>query len=1134
LPNNLPLLWRLIVFRKFHVTVFLCLTLLASSGADWATFQADISRSGISAESPKAALAPAWIFRSDLSPRPAWPAPAKHDYWHRLRELRATVTYDRAFHTVIVGDRLFFGSSADDKVCCLDVNTGRVVWQFYTEGPVRLAPTVAGDKVYFGSDDGKVYCLAASTGKLIWSRRIAQEDRRIPGNGRMISVWPIRTGILVDGDVAYCCAGFLPSQGVVRCALNAESGDIIWRHDVEDMSPQGYMLASATRLYMPTGRTSPMMIDRASGKLLGAMPGQGGTYALLTKNRLISGPGRTSGGLTASAADSPDQLARFGGLRIIVDDNDAFMLTKDQLIALDFENYATVKNKQDAIRWTTASEYPFSLILAGDTLFAGGDGQVGAFNRTTGRRIWKQAIKGKAHGLSFASGRLFVSTDQGAIHCFAPDVVSPSVSLTTQPKKMVDVFPADGLTSTYERAAQFIVRQTADDQGYCLVLGSEQGRLAAELARRTKFRIIGVEPDAQKAAASRDALRQLGLYGDRVVIHTGSLDALPYCPYFANLIVSDAMLLTGKLSTDATELFRMLRPQGGTAVLGGNKPEAGQTWLDKLSDAGIPQVKRSGDQGEWAIVTRGALPGAGSWTHLYATPANEAATDDRIVDPSRVQWFGSPGPRDMIDRHHRSMSPLFGGGRLFVTADDRIIAVDAYNGTILWQRDVPESRRIGALKDCGHIVLADDRLLVAVRDRCEALDLRSGKTATRFRIPGKTPNQETSAELDWGFLALAGDTIVGTTQSRGASFHEQDYQGSENNGSHVLEGDFRPVIVSRSLFSIDRKTGDGRWQYKSGAIMNSAIAIGPEHLYFVESRNPVMIGDDDGRVRIDQFCEKDCYLVALDVASGQKVWERPLELPYEHIIFLCHADNKLLLTGSHNVGRRVQYELSVFHAEDGRPAWNNDGQNGDGVGGSHGEQWQHPVIIGQTIYLDPFAFDLHSGKQLDFELSRGGHGCGTLSGCASYMFGRGGNPRLYDLSESRPSGKRLTFASRPGCWINMLPVGGLVLLPESSSGCTCAYPLQTSFAFGPAEYYGQPLFFSQAEKLGTQTTVEIASANGMGHLHYTLDGSLPTAKSPAYAGPITISGAVTVRAKTIWANGHTSAESTFAAKTTTK
>jgi len=37
----------------------------------------------------------------------------------------------------------------------------------------------------------------------------------------------------------------------------------------------------------------------------------------------------------------------------------------------------------------------------------------------------------------------------------------------------------------------------------------------------------------------------------------------------------------------------------------------------------------------------------------------------------------------------------------------------------------------------------------------------------------------------------------------------------------------------------------------------------------------------------------------------------------------------------------------------------------------------------------------------------------------------------------------------PGCWINIIPAGGLVLIPEASSGCTCGYPLQTSMAFIP-------------------------------------------------------------------------------------
>ena len=28
---------------------------------------------------------------------------------------------------------------------------------------------------------------------------------------------------------------------------------------------------------------------------------------------------------------------------------------------------------------------------------------------------------------------------------------------------------------------------------------------------------------------------------------------------------------------------------------------------------------------------------------------------------------------------------------------------------------------------------------------------------------------------------------------------------------------------------------------------------------------------------------------------------------------------------------------------------------------------------------------------------------------------------------------------RPGCWINALPTGGLVLIPDASAGCSCSY-----------------------------------------------------------------------------------------------
>lgn len=38
---------------------------------------------------------------------------------------------------------------------------------------------------------------------------------------------------------------------------------------------------------------------------------------------------------------------------------------------------------------------------------------------------------------------------------------------------------------------------------------------------------------------------------------------------------------------------------------------------------------------------------------------------------------------------------------------------------------------------------------------------------------------------------------------------------------------------------------------------------------------------------------------------------------------------------------------------------------------------------------------------------------------------------------------------RGGCWISMIPAGGLVLAPESSAGCSCTDSIQTSVAYIP-------------------------------------------------------------------------------------
>ena len=44
--------------------------------------------------------------------------------------------------------------------------TGKLNWIHTTDAAVRVAPTIAGGKVYFSSDDGHAYCLGAEDGRL--------------------------------------------------------------------------------------------------------------------------------------------------------------------------------------------------------------------------------------------------------------------------------------------------------------------------------------------------------------------------------------------------------------------------------------------------------------------------------------------------------------------------------------------------------------------------------------------------------------------------------------------------------------------------------------------------------------------------------------------------------------------------------------------------------------------------------------------------------------------------------------------------------------------------------------------------------------------------------------------------------
>jgi len=464
-----------------RVSSRLCVLLLVCADApadDWPTFGHDNRRSHVTCERLALPLAPAWKYAGPR-PRPAWPDPAKWDAYARIKDLASMRDFDPVYFVTAVRGRLWLGSSSDGTVRCLDAATGRIVWTKFTGGPVRVAPTWWKGKLYFGSDDGKVYCVDGATGKELWAWSPVEKEQWVVNNGKLISMWPCRTGVLVQNGVAYCAMSLLPWEPSYLCALDAETGrpEGVGRFVVNHtgMAMQAALAASSDRLFVSQGRENPIQFDLRTGKLLGKLgkSGDGGVWGMVTSEGVfIHGRGqnhRANGELREFDAATRQLLIRFPkAQRAAIAGGTAYWTGAGTLTAFDWAHYlplsreygrhgvklraaqaklkqlrrqskdkseeaakwrtqaAEARKRMDALMkplnactlWRVRTDCVRSLMVTPDLVFVGGDGRVAAFDRKDGRERWSANVNGKAYGLAAAARRLFVSTNEGAIYAF--------------------------------------------------------------------------------------------------------------------------------------------------------------------------------------------------------------------------------------------------------------------------------------------------------------------------------------------------------------------------------------------------------------------------------------------------------------------------------------------------------------------------------------------------------------------------------------------------------------------------------------------------------------------------------------------------------------------------------------------
>ena len=624
-------------------------------------------------------------------------------------------------------------------------------------------------------------------------------------------------------------------------------------------------------------------------------------------------------------------------------------------------------------------------------------------------------------------------------------------SADTRPKaEMASPYPHNARTARMRVAAREAIETAGTQGGYVLVLGAKDGCLAYQLASQSNLKVVVVEPAAKNVRRIRTLLDRAGLYGHRVAVLQGSLETVRFAPYFANIITSERLLDGGKLPDSFANVYHCLRPAGGLIWLAG---PANKTSFDaELVRQWAGTAQPAGDQTQWLegkrrlggrrptwTYRRGRLPGAGEWSHQYGLPNNASCSrDETIRGGMSVLWWGRPGARPMPDRGNRNPAPVSAAGRLYVQGDRTLFGMDAYNGTILWFQQIPTMRRTNIPRDGSNMAASDDILYLALEDRCIGLDGATGHRLFDFTVPQATadserPDASKQGSYNWGYLAAIEDRVLGSAEHRGAQ-----YLGDDGEWFEEFETSATARVTSENLFARNRHTGKLLWNYVGGVIMNSTIAASNELVWFVESRSPAARQARTSRLFSEVL--QDQYLVAVELSTGKVRWQRPIDLSQcQYMTYLCYAEGKLVLTGTDK--DRV-FHTYVYYATDGEPLWEHHAK---AKKEHHSGQLDHPTIVGNRLYLNKHVYDLSSGNILEID-DFNWHGCGIMSASEHTLFRRYEFQGMLDLDTK----KRTEFKGiRSGCWLSLIPSGGLLLAPETSAGCSCAHAIQTSIAYVP-------------------------------------------------------------------------------------
>jgi len=370
---------------------------------------------------------------------------------------------------------------------------------------------------------------------------------------------------------------------------------------------------------------------------------------------------------------------------------------------------------------------------------------------------------------------------------------------------------------------------------------------------------------------------------------------------------------------------------------------------------------------------------------------------------------------------------------------DGLCCVDAYNGRLLWTyriegilRDWDGSHHdVGVPERGNNFCLSDDSVYVAEGARCLRLDLHTGRLLGEFA----TPVAEDDKNRNWGYVA----------------WHDGLLYGSVLNDGHFTSARYRDTRLrteSVQFFAMDAKTGELRWRYQPrDSIRNNAIAIAEGRVYLVD--RVLALADrtakpEPGRkIQLLRPGEQPGgTLLAIEAKTGRTLWQSDddifgtqLAVSVKHGLLLMYYQS--MRFNFFRLPSEIGGRMAAFDVRTGKRRWDKTAKPGT-----------RPVIVGDTLYAEGGAWNVLTGEEVPFQFKRT-HGCGQIASSSQLLVFRSATLAYLDL-KCDPAIQNFG-GMRPGCWINAIPAGGLVLVPDGSAKCLCSYQTRAWLALQPSQ-----------------------------------------------------------------------------------